>query len=290
MKRLYNKREDLRIDNIIIFYFWVLYVVVAVIYSIIKEPAWTEIGFVSVLSIIAEIITFLRWYPVEIAHKQAIERGKMYEGKIRIQTKWEKKEWQRHPHWSYSLMITCNVDGNLVAWEEEYWDNPAEYVPGSRRCKVYFYKNKYYLQYFYRQSKPEKVPEGVHKLENNLEYSIQDIESLNREELKKASMERMSRSGMHMKTAIIVPPVYFLYLKQPPLKIMIVEIRVKSEEVYDDIAFLLRERIANYVHSLESDAATNDDMLKDGVKNLVKDIIFLEYEKILVEEVLVVIR
>ena len=249
----------------------------------INEPVWMEIGVTSILFIIAEMIIFLRWYPAEVAHKRGIAFGKVYEGKLRIRTKREQKLGQRRPSRSYSLMITCDVDGNLMAWEEEYWDNPVEYIPGSRRCKVYLYKNKYYLEYFYHQS--EKVPEGVYS-----EYSIQDIETLDRKELQKAGMERMSNSGMHTKTTIIVPPVYFMYLKQPPLKTMFVEVCVKSEEIYDKIAFLLHDKIADYVHSIELDDSINDDILKEGTKKLVKDIIFLDYEKILVEEVFVVIR
>ena len=81
-----------------------------------------------------------------------------------------------------------------------------------------------------------------------------------------------------------------MYLKQPPLKTMFVEVCVNSEEIYDKIAFLLSDRIADYVHSVELDDSTNDDILKEGTKKLVKDIIFLDYEKILVEEVFVVIR
>ena len=283
MKRLYTKKESLRDENKILLFLWVMYVIIAVIYGIVKEPVWMEIGVTSILFIIAEMIIFLRWYPAEVAHKRGIAFGKVYEGKLRIRTKREQKLGQRRPSRSYSLMITCDVDGNLMAWEEEYWDNPVEYIPGSRRCKVYLYKNKYYLEYFYHQS--EKVPEGVYS-----EYSIQDIESLDQKELQKAAMERMSNSGMHTKTKIIIPPVYFMYLKQPPLKTMFVEVCVKSEEIYDKIAFLLSDRIAAYVHSVESDDSTNDDILKEGTKKLVKDIIFLDYEKILVEEVFVVIR
>lgn len=285
MKRLYTKKESLRDENKILLFFWAQYVIIAIIYGMINEPVWMEIGVTSVLFIIAEMITFLRWYPAEVAHKRGIALGKMYEAKLRIETKWEQKLWQRRsrPRWFYTLVIICNVDGNLVVWEEEYWDNPAEYVPESRSCKVYRYKNKYYLEYFYHQS--EKVPEGVYS-----EYSIQDIETLDRKELQKAGMERILNSGMHTKTTIIVPPVYFMYLKQPPLKTMFVEVRVKSEEIYDKVAFLLSDRIAAYVHSVESDDSTNDDILKEGTKKLVKDVIFLDYEKILVEEVFVVIR
>ena len=285
MKRLYTKKESLRDENKILLFFWAQYVIIAIIYGIIKEPVWMEIGVTSILFIIAEMITFLRWYPAEVAHKRGIAFGKVYEGKLRIETKWEQKLWQRRsrPRWFYTLVIICNVDGNLVVWEEEYWDNPAEYVPGSRSCKVYRYKNKYYLEYFYHQS--EKVPEGVYS-----EYSIQDIESLDQKELQKAAMERMSNSGMHTKTKIIIPPVYFMYLKQPPLKTMFVEVCVKSEEIYDKIAFLLHDKIAAYVHSIELDDSINDDILKEGTKKLVKDVIFLDYEKILVEEVFVVIR
>ena len=102
------------------------------------------------------------------------------------------------------------------------------------------------------------------------ERALAKEESKRQKELQKAAMERMSNSGMHTKTTIIVPPVYFMYLKQPPLKTMFVEVCVNSEEIYDKIAFLLSDRIAAYVHSVESDDSTNDDILKEGTKNALK--------------------
>ena len=285
MKRLCTKEASRKTMHYILLLAWLVYIPYVFLQYGLNQAFLINLGFASLLLGISEVVVFCIWYPKERLHKKAIEQGEVYEGKItRIMPKLSKKKLRSDPVFVYSMMISCTINGEMRVWEDgDYVDDPSKYIPSDRRCKVYFYKNKCYPQYFY-------LNDNSVSGEPFFQYSIQDIEYLNKEELLQASSERMSKAGMYGNAHIIVPTILFVYSKRPPMKNLFIDVRVKAKKNYDDIAFLLHDSINESLRGAELVETPGDEMLKDKVKNMIKDLIANRDEDIVVEEIFVVIR
>ena len=307
MKKLRTQREKYKYVNFILL---IIYIIGIYVYSQIEENKaqfMKGFAFNSFIFVVLQSVLFCFRHSLQCRKQIAKRKGTTYKGRIiRITIKDGRKiGWYRFPY-TYTIIFECWMNGEKkVAESGGYIDNPKDYVPVNRMCEVYVYKNKYYIQDFYKTTKVVKEESVFSELEKKaiygkiknwqqkdfLKYDIEEIASLDSGQLIEAESERRIFSLVHAKEYLVFSPEYFTFMDNVRLRTLFIEVRMKSVKSYAVSDFDIIEKISNYAKRIDKMYGESEkEKIHKELTPLITRAIMRKDRRIQIEKIYIIIR
>lgn len=284
MEKLKKKYEYYKYLNIILLVVCVIWLMVFLaVYGICMEIYQVLLPF-----LVLEIVVLLMWYPRVYQKERAKKSGTVYQGKITdVVVKDREPKGLYGKRYMYAILVEIERNGAVIKWEDVgYEENPFDYIPHNRSCKVYQYKGKYFLEDFYKGGhvKADEPKSG-------LEYTMEMLPFLNHKEAMKAAAERVNYHKMKSKTELILLPRFFQLSDAKELQILFVEVRMAAEKEYGNTDFHLVSRIDGYIEQIKNKYTMSDeDKIYEEITELVKLAILKVDNQIEIKEIFVILK
>lgn len=299
MKYLYNRKEILRYINIVMFLFFLVYIVSLSANTSLNYVINKALIGVLLVLVICEVVVLCIWYPDEVKRKKALVKGEVFEGTISDVRHKRTKYLITRNLYIYTIIVEFGKNGeNTIVEFGEYSNNPSDYIPYDRKCKVYAYKGKYYIEKFklHKREQSIKVDNEYHTLSEkekrslikNIKYPIEEIEKMSVNEAFNATSERIQLAGTISKERLYFLPYFFRTFK--PYSLLFLEVRIESKKAYGGFDFDISEEVQKFMNiRIICDDYSKVQFVYD-MKEMIKAIIDRQNKKIKVKDIIIVIK